>query len=68
MEELDKVKLAELHLCEIFNLQIPPSTPTLVKQRCFTVAARDNAEKVLAEPEISELLELVGAYPPVRAG
>lgn len=68
MEELDKLKLAEMQLCEIFNLQIPPSTSTAIKQRCFTIAARDNAEKVLAEPEIAKLLDLVGAYAPVRAG
>jgi hypothetical protein len=51
-------------LSEIFGVQVPPTVPMSVKQRLFTLAARDNADKVIDHPEVAALLEQVGAVVP----
>jgi hypothetical protein len=51
-------------LSEIFGVQVPPTVPPPVKQRLFTLAARDNADKVIGHPEVAALLEQVGAVVP----
>lgn len=45
-------------------MQVPPNTPAMIKQRLFTLAARDNADKVIDHPEVIALLEHVGAVVP----
>jgi len=64
--ELQQSRLAELQLCEIFNVQVPAHVDPVVKRRCFTIAARDNYEKVTAE--VATLLEAVGAHVPKKHG
>lgn len=64
--EIHPDRLAELQLCEIFNIQVPSHVDPLVKKRCFTIAARDNYDKVTAE--VAELLERVGANIPKKHG
>lgn len=64
--ELSQERLAELQLCEIFNIQVPAHVDPLVKRRCFTIAARDNYEKVTSD--VAELLERVGAHIPKKHG
>jgi hypothetical protein len=64
--ELEQSRLAELQLCEIFNIQVPSHVDTVVKRRCFTTAARDNHDKVT--PDVAALLEAVGAYAPKKHG
>lgn len=61
-----QTRLAELQLCEIFNLQVPSHVDPEIKRRCFTLAARDNYDKVT--PDVAELLEQVGAYIPKKHG
>jgi len=53
-------------LAEIFCVQVPPNLPTAVKQRLFTLAARDNADKVFDQPAVIALLEQVGAIVPQK--
>lgn len=60
------VRLAEIQLCQIFNIQVPGHVDPVVKRRCFTLAARDNSHKVT--DDVSELLERVGAYIPKKHG
>jgi hypothetical protein len=64
--ELHQQRLAELQLCEIFNVQVPAHVDPVVKRRCFTIAARDNYDKVTKE--VASLLEQVGAYVPKKHG
>lgn len=64
--ETNQVRLAELQLCEIFNIQVPSHVDPIIKRRCFTIAARDNYEKVTAE--VASLLEAVGAAVPKKHG
>ena len=45
-------------------MQVPPTLPQSIKQRLFTLAARDNADKVVGHPEVASLLEAVGAVVP----
>ena len=61
-----RVRLAEATLKSVFGLQIPPSTDAMVKRRIFTLAARNQREKV--NNEVAELLEDVQALPPVMLG
>lgn len=49
-------------LAQLFNLQIPKSTPPMVVRRMLTIAARDNWQKV--NPEVEEMLCHVGAEAP----
>lgn len=60
------LRLAELQLCEIFNIQVPSHIDPIVKRRCFTIAARDNYDKVTGE--VAALLEVVGATIPKKHG
>jgi hypothetical protein len=55
-------------LAEIFCVQVPPTLPLHIKQRLFTLAARDNADKVIGHPEVIALLEHVGAIVPQKTG
>lgn len=64
--ENQKTRLAELALCEIFNIQVPSHIDPLIKRRCFTIAARDNFDKV--DEEVAILLERVGANVPKKHG
>jgi hypothetical protein len=64
----DPEKLAELHLAEFFNVQVPHTISPSIRRRLFTVAARVNAEKVFDNPEIAGLLEQVGAIVPKKLG
>lgn len=68
MDDNERIRLAELQLCEEFGLQVPAHIAPFIKRRLFTIAARDNAEKVLKNPELVPLLEAVGAYVPVKMG
>jgi hypothetical protein len=54
-------------LAEIFCVQMPPNLPLQIKQRLFTLAARDNADKVIGHPEVIALLESVGAIVPQKS-
>ncbi len=49
-------------LANLFHLQVPKSTPPMVVRRMFTIAARDNWQKV--NPEVEQLLSTVGATAP----
>lgn len=64
--EQQQTRLAELALCEIFNIQVPSHVDPIIKRRAFTIAARDNFDKV--DSEVSILLERVGAYVPKKHG
>lgn len=66
MDEIDSTRQAELKLCSVFGLQVPAHIAQQIKRRLFTIAARDNADKVT--PEIAKLLEQVGAYVPIKIG
>lgn len=64
--DLQQMRLAELQLCQIFNIQVPGHVDSVIKRRCFTIAARDNFDKVTGE--VASLLEMVGAYVPKKHG
>lgn len=64
----DIPRTPESILSELFCVQVPPNTPKSVKQRLFTLAARDNADKVIGKPEVAALLEQVGAIAPTVNG
>ena len=64
--DYQQTRLAELALCEIFNIQVPSHVDPVIKRRAFTIAARDNFDKV--DAEVSVLLERVGAYVPKKHG
>lgn len=66
--EDQKVRQAELQLCEIFNMQVPSHVDPMIKRRAFTVAARVNFDKVKMTKGIEALLESVGAYTPKKYG
>jgi hypothetical protein len=57
----------EIMLAEIFCVQVPPNLPQQVRQRLFTLAARDNADKVIGHPEVIALLESIGAIVPQKS-
>jgi hypothetical protein len=65
-DEVTDVQVAENRLCEIFNLQVPSSIDSTIKRRLFTIAARDNNDKVT--DEVAQLLQTVGAYVPKQYG
>lgn len=64
--DLQQIRLAELQLCQIFNIQVPGHVDPVIKRRCFTIAARDNFDKVTSD--VATLLEAVGAYVPKKHG
>ena len=68
MEDQEKIRLAELQLCEEFSVQVPSHVAPMIKRRLFTIAARDNADKILQNPELAGLLETVGAFVPIKMG
>jgi hypothetical protein len=68
MDDDSKIRLAELQLCEELGLQVPAHIAPMIKRRLFTIAARDNADKILENPDLIALLETVGAYVPVKMG
>ena len=49
-------------LSEIFSVHVPPNEPEILIRRLFTMAARDQYDKVT--PQTEELLREVGAKPP----
>lgn len=49
-------------LAELFKVQVPKSIPPMIVRRLFTIAARDNWQKVT--PEVEEMLNQVGAIVP----
>lgn len=64
-----KVRATVSTLAQIFGLQIAPNTDDIVIRRMFTLAARDQYdEKVKGNPEIAEMLALVGAKSPQVVG
>jgi hypothetical protein len=67
-ETLDqqKVRLAELTLCQVFSVQVPPTIDPVTKRRLFTLIARDQIDKVT--PEIANLLTAIGASVPHKLG
>ena len=64
--ENQQKRLAELALCEIFNMQVPAHVEPGIKRRAFTIAARDNFAKV--DAEVAILMEKVGAHVPKKHG
>ncbi|MGV0949159.1 MAG: hypothetical protein ACOYB3_00705 [Azonexus sp.] len=64
--DLQQIRFAELQLCEIFNIQVPAHVDPIIKRRAFTIAARDNYDKV--NSDVASLLEQVGAYVPKKHG
>ncbi len=49
-------------LAELFKVQVPKSIPPMIVRRMFTIAARDNWQKVT--PQVEDLLGHIGALPP----
>ena len=49
-------------LCTLFNVQVPACTKPMVVRRLFTIAARDNWQKIT--PDVEALLSDVGAVGP----
>ena len=66
--EDQKVRQAEVKLCEIFNMQVPSHVDPMIKRRAFTIAARVNFDKVKITKDVEALLETVGAYTPKKYG
>lgn len=66
ISEEQKIRAAELQLCQIFNMQVPAHVDPTIKRRAFTIAARTNLERV--NKDVEALLETVGAYPPKKYG
>ena len=66
--EDQKVRQAEIQLCEIFNMQVPSRVDPMIKRRAFTIAARVNFDKIKITKDIEALLEIVGAYTPKKYG
>jgi len=65
-QDQQRVRLAELTLCQVFSVQVPPTIDSVVKRRLFTLIARDQVDKVT--PEIAKLLETIGAQIPHKLG
>lgn len=63
-ENITQQSSPEAILSEIFNVQVPATVPGMIKRRLFTLAARDNHDKVIGHPEVVALLEQVGAAVP----
>jgi hypothetical protein len=53
---------------QIFNLQIPKSIDEIVVRRLLTICARDQYDKIVADPSIKGLLQEVGAKVPEMQG
>ena len=49
-------------LAELFKVQVPKSVPPMIVRRLFTIAARDNWQKV--SPDVEQLLDQIGAVAP----
>ena len=64
--EQQQIKLAELTLCRVFCVQVPPTIDSVTKRRLFTLVARDQADKITTE--IANLLVLIGAQVPHKLG
>lgn len=64
--EEQKIRAAELQLCQIFNMQVPAHVDAAIKRRAFTIAARVNFDKITKDVEA--LLEAVGAISPKKYG
>lgn len=58
--------LAQLE--QIFNLQIPKSIDEIIVRRLLTICARDQYDKIVADPSIKGLLLEVGAKVPEMHG
>lgn len=50
------------HLAGVFGVQIPPNTDEMIIRRLFTIAARDQYQRLT--PQLNELLLSIGAKPP----
>ena len=57
---------AEMHLCEVFRVQVPPKLDPIVKRRLFTLAARCNID--LVDDSVTASLAQLGAYSPTVHG
>ena len=65
-EETCKFNNAKAKLCELFDMEIPDYIDKMVLRRAFTIAARDQDDKVLGKPDVIEMLQIVGAKVPVK--
>ena len=64
-EDLRK-KVIIQQLASLLDIHVPPNQPETVIRRLFTIAARDQHEKIT--PQTAELLKEIGAKPPKAYG